>query len=385
MSIHNTAINSQLRFYAYYPEVAFISHDASLTGAPIVLLTLMRWWKQNGGPKFRLILRNGGRLEAQFRELGQVLNLGWFGTCMHASETERRLLRSFCGPDLRLIYANTGAVGDVLEALDPIAVPVITHIHELETMLTDGIGPERFQLCKARTDRYVAVARVVGDNLVANHAVDAGCITIVPGYLADDYCSEGTAVSQPFITLLGAGTTDWRKGPDLFIDLAVGVLKRLPASQIRFVWVGGQTKSVQIDRLRHQAEQHGLGQHVEFVGEQTDLRPFYRQSALFVSTSREDPFPLVCLEAAAHGLPVLCFSNAGGMVDFVGDDAGRAVPDLDAMVAATCELLGDALLRRRAGNIARQRIEQSHRVSVCGKRLLDLALETMDHRCSEMQ
>lgn len=383
--MNKTSAREQPRFYARYPEVIFISHDASLTGAPILILTLMEWWRHNGGPRFRVILRNGGRLEARFRKLGQVLNLGWSGTRVHASETERRLLRSFCGPDLRLIYANTGAVGDVLEALDPISVPVITHVHELETMLAVGIGPERFQLSKERTERYVVPARAVGRNLVTNHSVAPGRITIVPEYLADDYHGESSPESQPLMTILGAGTTDWRKGPDLFIELAAGVLARLRTGTIRLVWVGGQTEAGQIDRLRHQAQQRGVGQHIEFVGEQTDLRPFYRKAALFVSTSREDPYPVVCLEAAAHGLPVLCFSNAGGMVDFVGDDAGCAVPDLDKMVAAICELLGDPTLRRRTGNIARQRIEQGHRVSVCGKRLLDLVLETMARSCPEKQ
>ena len=125
-------------FYARYPK-SFSFPDASRP-APHPDPHAHGVVGHNGGPRFRVILRNGGRLEARFRELGQVLNLGWAGTRVHASETERRLLRSFCGPDLRLIYANTGAVGDVLEALDPLSVPVITHVHELETMLAVGIG-----------------------------------------------------------------------------------------------------------------------------------------------------------------------------------------------------------------------------------------------------
>ena len=169
-------------------------------------------------------------------------------------------------------------------------------------------------------------ARAVGRNLTLKHGVAPERITIVPEYLADDYHGESPPEPQPVLTILGAGTTDWRKGPDLFIGLAAGVLSRMPAGQIRFVWVGGQTEAGQIDRLRTQAKQSGLDQHVEFVGEQTDLRPFYRQAALFVSTSREDPIPWF-LEAA----PMACgavLRRCGGMVDFVSDGAGRAVPDL---------------------------------------------------------
>src|SRR5262249_36778227 len=49
--------------------------------------------------------------------------------------------------------------------------------------------------------------------------------------------------------------------------------------------------------------------------------------------------PLAMLEAAALGLPVVCFAKSGGAVDFVGTDAGRVVSYLDIMGMA------DALTR----------------------------------------
>jgi glycosyltransferase involved in cell wall biosynthesis len=50
---------------------------------------------------------------------------------------------------------------------------------------------------------------------------------------------------------------------------------------------------------------------------------------VFVLTSREDPYPLVCLEAAALEKPIVCFEGGGGTPEFVEADCGFVVPYLD--------------------------------------------------------
>lgn len=366
------------RFYRDNAEVIFISHDASVTGAPILLLTLIEWWRRAGGPPFRIVLRAGGRLESRFRALGRVWNLDWPGRLMRPDPEDRARLLSFCGPTVRLIYANTGAVGDVLEALDPLGALVLAHVHELETMLAKNIGPERFAREKARARLFVVPSRAVAENLVLRHAVPRERITIVPEYLPDGYAEavppRGDATP---LLVLGAGTTDWRKGPDLFVEMAAAVC-RLMEVPVRFVWVGGATEPGQIEQLRRRATALGVAESVEFVGEQPDLRPHYRQAAVFVSSSREDPYPVVCLEAAAHGLPVVCFAGAGGIADFVGNDAGRTVPHLDgeAMAQAVAGLLADPSARHQAGECGRDRVRTQNVVAICGPRLR-LVAETL--------
>ena len=367
------------RFYRDNPEVIFISHDASLTGAPILLLTLLDWWRRAGGPRFRIVLRAGGRLEPRFRELGRVWNLEWPAKPTVPTAAEHEQLLSFCGPDVRLVYANTAAVGDVIAALDPLGVPGLAHVHELETMLAKHIGSERFQLLKDRATHYVAPSAAVAENLVQRHGVSADQITVVPEYLPESFAGEATPIADSSMIVLGAGTTDWRKGPDLFVQMAAEVKRRLPEMPVRFVWAGAPTAHGQVETLQRAAAEAGIGPEMDFVGEQPDLRPYYRKAAVFVSSSREDPYPVVCLEAAAHGLPVVCFAGAGGIPDFVRNDAGRIVQHLDtlAMAAAVAELLTNEAARRQAGQCGRSRVFAENTVSVCGARLRALAEATM--------
>ncbi len=75
---------------------------------------------------------------------------------------------------------------------------------------------------------------------------------------------------------------------------------------------------------------------IEFVGEFTNPYPTYSMANVFLLSSREDPFPLVCLEHAVLGKPIICFDKGTGIKEFVENDAGVIVPyfDIEATVEA---------------------------------------------------
>src|SRR5690242_5918890 len=60
----------------------FVSHDASLTGAPIVLLNFLRWLSAQQLMPFEVLLREGGPLQTEFERIAptQVLNSGFAAT-----------------------------------------------------------------------------------------------------------------------------------------------------------------------------------------------------------------------------------------------------------------------------------------------------------------
>ena len=113
-----------------------------------------------------------------------------------------------------------------------------------------------------------------------------------------------------------------------------------------------------------------LVDHVRFLGEAQDARSYFAAGDLFLLTSREDPFPLVCLEAADCGLPIVCFDKAGGMPDFVQDDAGYVVPfeDTKAMAEKLIVLCFNRDERVRRGAVARERVRARHDIWIAGRR-----------------
>ena len=100
---------------------------------------------------------------------------------------------------------------------------------------------------------------------------------------------------------------------------------------------------------------------MRFAGQQDSAVDYYLAADVFLLTSREDPFPLVNLEALARGLPVVAFGDAGGAPEALDDDAGVVVPYLDVpeMARALFRLVEApryrAALGRRALTRARER------------------------------
>jgi glycosyltransferase involved in cell wall biosynthesis len=88
-----------------------------------------------------------------------------------------------------------------------------------------------------------------------------------------------------------------------------------------------------------------------------ELARLYRRAAVVACPSHREGFGVACLEAMAHGRPVVA-SAVGGLLDLVVDgETGILVPPRDvlALREALQRLLSDPELRRRMGEAGRAR------------------------------
>lgn len=91
-----------------------------------------------------------------------------------------------------------------------------------------------------------------------------------------------------------------------------------------------------------------------------ELDRLYARAAVVACPSRREGFGMACLEAMAHGVPVVA-SGVGGLLDLVTNgETGLVVPpgDVAALRTALERLLGDPELRRRLGAAARERARE---------------------------
>lgn len=141
------------------------------------------------------------------------------------------------------------------------------------------------------------------------------------------------------------------KGVDVLLDAWARVARDCRAARLLIVGDG-------VDRaaLQAQAARLGIADSVEFRGEQSDPRPYYWASDLFVLPSRSEGFPNVILEALAAGLPCVA-SNVGGIPDQItANENGLLVPpeNADGLADALIQLLRDDARRRAMGDRARE-------------------------------
>lgn len=367
------------------PDVVCVAHAADRTGPPLALLRLLRWARDHSPMRFEVALLAGGPLLDEFAAVAPTTVVGEPAQA-HRSDLGHRariaagnLRLATMGRTLtrgRVLYVNTAWSARVLRYLPPGRTKVLTHVHELDLGLALLPRADRERLMR-RSDHFLVGTPAVTRNLVERHGVDPGRVSEHPYFV--DLGEEPPppprrpeGVPEDALLVGGGGIATWRKAPDLFVQLADRVAERF-AQPVHFEWVGGPPGGpadlgVPADLIRL-----GLGEVVHFVGQQSDPLAWFGGLDLFALTSREDAFPLVCLESAALGVPVVTFEN-GGIPDFVrACDGGAVAPlgDVAALAAATSTLLADGPDRRAAGERAAERVRTHHHPSVGAASILD--------------
>lgn len=381
--------------------ILFISHSANHTGAAIVLLRFVEWLKANTRIPFEVVIKVDGDLRSDFESLaptsvyrppGIIQKVAWrMNIDLERYYCKRYLLKKYKMSPIGLIYANTATIGKFLSGLADLYCPAICHVHELESWINRD-GMMSFNLTKRYATHYIAASEAVRQNLVQRHGICERNIDVVHAFID---CSAFANVSrsprhmrkllnipEDAFVIGGSGSGEAvGKGKDLFVQLAFVILSKFDERPVHFVWVGGQNEGRSFHWLQHDIEHAGLSGRVHFVPEVHKPSEYFNAIDVFAMVSREDSFPLVNLEAAVLGKPVVCFENAGGSPEFVEHDAGFCVPYLDvhSMADKLISLARDEELRRKLGSRAAQKARQRHDVSVAAPKILEVINRLWEH------
>jgi glycosyltransferase involved in cell wall biosynthesis len=364
-------------------SLILLGHGAERTGPPVYLVRLLRWLEGRPDLDVRVVLLEDGPLLDQMRELAPVV----VGDPDRPGPQLDRARAELAGwPRADVAVVNTAGSIRALPLLHERPTRLVSYVHELATGFDFHLSARDRQVLLTESDLIVAVSGAVADFLRDEHRVPAARLRVHRGVVEppgdapsrDDgrrlLHEVGVPDGSPVV--VGSGTLDWRKGPDLFTEVAMGARRDQPDLDVRFVWVGGDLErdvaATVADRI---AREGGSGVHL--VGEQPDARAWFAGADVFLLPSREDAYPLVCLEAASQGLPIVCF-DAGGIPEFVRDDAGIVVPfpDIDAAAKAVTALLTDEPRRQFMGATGARRAAEEANPDVVFPALLRDVLGT---------
>lgn len=355
-------------------KILFISHDASMTGAPIFLLHLITWVKQNTDLSFRIILRNGGELVDNFFELGETYLLS-------STDFNEQIKEG-----ITLVYSNTITNGKFVKEKGLDAFPVITHVHELNTVLELFVN-DALEEIKRQTDFFIACSTPVKENLMTSYAVEAERIHLVYEAIpTQDLINKISrhkkedlkkiiGINEDDFVVIAGGTATERKGVDLFLQVAADYKKNY-YSQIKckFIWVGKLPEDERKSWYEYDKKRLGIDDIVAFAGQQNNPELFLFISDIFCLTSREDPFPLIMLEASLLGKPVIGFEKSGGVAEFCEKGTGFTVPYLDSseMSKKIFEILGDRDLLADFSTKSPNIIKKQFDIEVSAKKILEI-------------
>lgn len=379
-------------------KILFITPRAETFGGDIFLLNFLRWFKKNSEIPFVTLYGYGGSLNKDFAALSKTFQYNFpdnsevfakkaFGKLANSLELKRLWLKTqILKENIGLIYCNAVINHKMLSMFDDAKIPVITHCHELESLIR-MFGVENFNYTKNRTSEFVVVSDAVRRNLIEIHQVSKDKINLVYGFIpVENFSEERLKTNRKMLCdelqipentfIVGAsGTLNWRKAPDIFLQIARELFCKKPDANIVFVWIGGAEKgSYESFQINYEIEKSGLQNKVFFLEHKSNPLDYYSAIDAFAMVSREDPFPLVCLESASFGKPIICFKDAGGMPEFVADDCGFTVPFLDtkSFAGKISELYENPNLTKKPGENAAKKVRGNHDIETSAPKILEI-------------
>jgi glycosyltransferase involved in cell wall biosynthesis len=364
------------------PKILFISHDASRTGAPIVFLHQLKWLKESGLLNITILLIKGGPLQKQFEALAptyiwnqkpeppsiftRALNK-LSGNTTKQTHSNESVLKALDAMSFDLIYSNTVASHEVANALKSRwSKPWISHIHEMPFSIDAFFSSAVSKAILQNIDHFIFVSKAAKKLFISKYLdspIQASLVyECVPtselpiAQLTKAEAQEKWSLKDKFI-VGGSGVMSWRKGIDIFIEVARTVQDR-GFHQIAFVWVG-EIKNEVVAGYHYENERLKLEPNITFTGSLEKPVDAFQIFNVFTLTSREDPFPLVCLEAAALAKPILCFADSGGIPEWIEKGGGIVVPfvDVSSMADQIISLYQDRKMLDTLGLTAQQTVQ----------------------------
>lgn len=148
--------------------------------------------------------------------------------------------------------------------------------------------------------------------VVVPNPVDVDRMSRPEDFNVDDFrCQLGFSREDLLLAFVALGQYE-RKGLPLLLDALV----TCGDSRFKLIVVGGTEGLVEAYKKR--ISRMGLAKQVVFAGTQRDVRPYLWASDALALTSYYEVFPLVALEAAAAGLPLIV-TPLNGVEEFLRD------------------------------------------------------------------
>ncbi len=340
-------------------NILFITHETSRTGAPFVLLYFLRWLKsQEKGHRITLLSLRRGTLHEDFKsvvddiyELSDVDERLPFTTralnkAFNRSRVSKKdeLIDTIAEATFDIIYSNTilsMPYGNRIKAKQNDAKHIV-HVHELNAII--NILSPNFGTEIKTIDHFIAASNLVLKNLVSNWNIPTSQITRVYE-CSQTEIKEHDKASDSMFHVGGSGTVHWRKGSDLFVQVANTIKTKHPNASIKYTWVGHHSDKERII-IEEDIRKMGLQDQITFTGQVDNPQAHYNKFDVFLMTSREDPFPLVCIEVGMLGKPIVCFEGATGSEEIIGKGGGVLVPylNVEAMAEQVMQYYNDRAL-----------------------------------------
>jgi glycosyltransferase involved in cell wall biosynthesis len=332
-------------------KVLFVGHEASRTGAPLIMLQMVRAFVGEGEIEPVVWLLGGGPLGKEYSALAITLD-GQGDVSNQVADNLGGFLASFAEPIPDVVVFNSANCKDMAARLAPHFRRRLFFVHERMThYATDD--PHRIHQI---ADVIIYPSQLMCDISLGYQArqrfADRGNSIVLGQGFVMDVPKKLLSAKQKITSrrklgldphafyVVGCGNADLRKGIDDFVHAALLAALKHPDKNIHFIWIGNidAIDSKAWRWLNYDLDMVRKPQNMSFLGEVKRPVDVMALCDVFFLSSRDDPFPCVVQEAMAAGLPVFCYKDATGSEEIAVAGGGmsfqyRAVHDVVDAIA----------------------------------------------------
>ncbi len=343
-----------------------VSHEMTLSGAPILLAHLVGWLKAYGWEPVVVAPEDGPAAE-MFRSNDVEL---LFEPHLLA-DPNHAFLRSMI-LQFDLLIANTIAAFPAVQAAQQEHSPVLWYLHEtlVAQQMIEQIPELRAAL--AGGDALVTPTQAAAD---LYRPFTERPIHVVPhGY--PNVSGKPPAPGHPF-TFVTIATYERRKGQDVLLDAIYDVHADLRWRAL-FQMAGRTLEKPFRDQLAAKSESIP---NVQLLGPLPHQRALDLLSSadVLICASRDETMPIVLLEAMSMSKAIIC-TEVGGVREWLQDSRNALlVPPEDsrALAIAIARCIADRDLVRTLGAAAKQTFAEHFQLDVFGRRFADVIEKTI--------
>jgi len=347
----------------------FVSHEASVTGAPLIVLNIAKHIKLSGNAVPLFICLQGGDLLSDFKQVAPTYvvtnGLSWVNVYNETVEIIKQINKQV---KISKAIVNSAESIDILKPLKKSNIEEIIYlIHETGSFYKKNAWEEINQYASKIIfpSQFVKAHALENTNFNKNKIYIKGQGLLKPELMSINKQKARIKLRkilnlpEDAHIILGCGQLIARKGFDLFNLTAISVCNIV--DNAFFIWLGAADfndlqKWVDIDLLLSEKKEQ-----IIFAGQVKDVGTYFAGSDVFFLSSRGDPFPCVVQEAMACALPVVGFKNAGGVTELVNDENGVIVNygDIASVTNSIIKLIYDEKERLRKGKASKVRLLKS--------------------------
>lgn len=304
-----------------------------------------------------------------FLEIRRHLGVIWYVPILILNSLRLLALIRKSGIDVLHVNDLYNMAGVVIKKIFP-RLKVVYHVRLLPSSYSGKLYRIWAALILKYADCVICVSQSVQNNFSASPKVTTISDAIDP---APGPSSRPVRRGDETVDILYLANYAPGKGHDDAIRAFAGALRQ--NSSLRLLMAGGdlglKKNQKYLKSLMSLAARENVADKIRFMGFVRDTGSLFGNADIFLNFSRSESFSLTCLEALAHGVPVISTDSGGPAELFESGVSGILVPvgDVKAMTDAIVRVSSDRALRQQLGTRGRLHAQQKFSLRASAEQL----------------